>query len=317
MAPRWRAIAPLHPSYPDANDCLAAPFDLGHGIRIGPSSQWPLSDEDLQDYSREHRTLAQRTRFAIVAEYEAEPGEVETAATLTGRTLRTKQDSAMLRIRLANLALWLARPTAIGFDLIFHQRETDGTFRPEPSPAAIWWRIFPWRPYRDASLREGDLEVAKSRFEALQGLDREGAVWVSAQVLFKALSDYEWVIRFPLLWIAIEAALGADDTREVSHQLAERAALLLKDDPGEAKSYYHQFKKDYVWRSKVIHGMRVIGSNDAEAEAVLLRTEDSIRAFLNCVLSDAGLTSKLNGSGRDLYLSELAFRAAGITLSSQ
>ena len=63
---------------------------------------------------------------------------------------------------------------------------------------------------------------------------------------------------------------------------------------------------DYEWRSKVVHGSRIAGRDDEEARAVILRTEETVRAALNRILVNSEMTEILNGTDRDSYLSRLA-----------
>jgi hypothetical protein len=156
------------------------------------------------------------------------------------------------------------------------------------------------------SLQSGDLEKAKALFGSIRELDPSGAVWVAVFMLFKAIVDPEWPSRLPLLWIALESIFGASDGREIRHQLAERVALLLETS-ANAKALYHATKKAYDWRSKTIHGYRLIGSDEKEGEEMMLHTEDILRASLVKILVDKTLRDTLNGGTRDEYLSELAF----------
>jgi hypothetical protein len=301
--PQWRTIAPIWDDYPDANDCLSSSFDFGEGVSIGPFTRAELTDDDTIHLSFDHRELVRRARFSFLAEYEAVENEADPA--WEGTVRRTKQESAMLRIRLANIALWLARPTSIGIEELIHQFELGGRFVRGVSQPGPWWPLSARPHYAGDSLMRGDLERAKELFDAIRQLERNGSVWVAVFMLFKGLCDNEWAIRFPLLWIALEAIFGVERGRRITHRLAKRVALFLES--GErAGRLYQQTKGDYEWRSKMMHGAKVLGRDDAEAEAVLIRTEETVRATLNKILGDDRLTEILNGSDRDRYLGELA-----------
>lgn len=62
-------------------------------------------------------------------------------------------------------------------------------------------------------------------------------------------------LKIAMYATAFEALL-ATDTTELSHRLAERAAWLLEDDPGERSVLYKKIKAAYGMRSKVVHGAK-------------------------------------------------------------
>jgi hypothetical protein len=67
-------------------------------------------------------------------------------------------------------------------------------------------------------------------------------------------------------------------------------------------------KEGYKWRSKLVHGSR-LGSLDGPKSGELTKqAESTIRAAFALILSDPSMRALFEGSGRETYLDELAFR---------
>ena len=80
-------------------------------------------------------------------------------------------------------------------------------------------------------------------------------------------------------------SLVATGTSELSHQLAERMALLLSADPTEREQIYRDVKRAYGYRSKVVHGDVMKPSKESELAASAKTCDELVRRALWLALS--------------------------------
>jgi hypothetical protein len=82
-----------------------------------------------------------------------------------------------------------------------------------------------------------------------------------------------------LMYITAMEALVSTSTAELSHQVAERVAILLSADVNERLNIYNEIKKGYGVRSKAAHGEPLKGT-EQDVKDLLVRLDDYMRRLM-------------------------------------
>ena len=82
-----------------------------------------------------------------------------------------------------------------------------------------------------------------------------------------------------LLYITAMEALISTSTAELSHQVAERVAVLLGNDASARIAIYNDIKKGYGYRSKTAHGEALKGT-EQDVAGLLERLDEYVRQLL-------------------------------------
>lgn len=106
-------------------------------------------------------------------------------------------------------------------------------------------------------------------------LGRKMMAWV---YVFHARAINALTIKV-LMYITAMEALVSTSTAELSHQVAERVAILLSDDAAERKTIYFNIKKGYNVRSKAAHGEPLKGTAQDVAD-LLVVVDDYLRRLM-------------------------------------
>ncbi len=301
MSTKWCAIAPLHYSADDDNLLV----ELSDGVFLQPVPEWLKEKPILDILSRHQREdLINNIRFVLMTEYEADSlGDLDPE--WRGRKPKSKQDRAVELIQVANLALWLAKPSLMCFDLVIHADCPDNEWQ---------WRalsevsnLSPLRRDVGNQLLEEDFRVARELHSALLSLPRDGAVWIAARTLWQALTVELWEIRYPLLWVVLEALFGPKDPKETTYRLSQRIAFFLSSSRKEAKELFKTAHSGYAWRSRVVHGMHLKKLSEESSQGLIYTSEDFVRKALNRILRDNELVSVFSSTRREQYLDDLTF----------
>lgn len=220
-------------------------------------------------------------------------------------TPRRNHEAAYERLRIANLALWLACPSALHIDFVV-------TGEPEPSPSgsAIFTdtlaSIKPLQEYEKAKLEQKHLDLADRLATAIQGLNRASPVWTGVRFLWLALTEAVWEVRYVSLWVAIEALFGPKNGNCIAQKLRTRIPMFLNADDTAAAKARETIRRAYKWRGAAVHGSRLFGRCWSEAQKQLQISEGIVLTSLRKILLDSMLTSEFSGASRDQYLSNLA-----------
>jgi len=301
---KWSTIAPINPFYRDAESQFNSDVDMGYDVRICKTPEW--AD---QPSVTDHLTFNQKTdltdgEYAFISDYEAEAlGSPD--PTWKGKKARGIQDVRLERIRLCNLAIWIAKPTSLNFNFYIHTQNSGGEWimrQTGPVPA-----IAPRDEEEHDSLNSNDIQVARDLFGAIIKIPRQGTLWITIKTLLNALgSTTWWEVRYFLLWICLEALFGSDS--EISHQLSERIALFLNRTSGEKKQAYKDAKVAYKWRSKIVHGRQFDSLAPETASTIMRNTENFLRPALQKILLENDLIHKFSNENlRNEYLRDLIF----------
>lgn len=286
---RGCSIAPVHRDYRDTSQRLRDGVDLGNGVFLSVTPSWLLRlcpdpfDEHLGE-------------FVFAVEYDA------------GASLEQQQDRAYERIFLANLALWIARPSSIGFELVMHWETEDNSWdSPSDFIPAEYPPLQALERYENEELGVEDFQRAKELSLALDCLPRDSAIWMAVWALWKALTEDWWVGRYLLTWTALEALFGSEEAIEITYRLAQRMAFFLASDTEKRQDLFRDCKDCYKWRSKMAHGLRLNKLTKEKSANIMYTSEELIRKAMTRILSEPNLIQTFSGQGREGYLESLVF----------
>ncbi len=293
----WESVAPIVPLCALPN--RVSP--IGPGVTLDTVPPWFKRERQYaeKDFGKREAFSAEA---CLRATFEAD-GLGAPCLGPGGRERKNHEVSWEL-IRIANLALWLARPSALHLELVV-------TAEPEPSPrgsaiiAGSLESIRPHENYAEASLKCRDLAMADKLATSIQKLNHPSSVWTATRFLWLALTEEVWETRYVNLWVAIEALFGPESGRDVSKKLRMRVAKFLNTDNREAEVARELVRKGYAWRSAAVHGSRFASLNSADASDLMLTTEGIVLTTLRKVLSEEALTIEFCSPSRDIYLDAL------------
>jgi hypothetical protein len=302
---RWATVAPVNPEWRGPTFDVAEEIDIGWGVHLVPLPAW-LKQQNITRYMSwvERERYINEGKFALSVEYEAESlGEPDPQSNMGPMS---KQHVAAERLRRANLALWLARPSWAGFPMVISAHEDQGDW--------VHRETYPTdtiRPIdRDAAnaLSRADFSLAKKLGDAASTLSIRASTWVAMMLLWRALTEWWWESRYLLLWVALEALFGSGNPNETTYRLSQRLAFFLAEDRSKVRSFYDRAKAGYSARSKVVHGFQHLSLVKEKADSLLADTEFFVRAALCKILMDAGHLRTFAGKQqREDFLDGLVF----------
>ena len=270
------------------------PFELQGGVFIGPSPEWLKDEKVLKDLRWDEQEAVRDSTLALWIEKDA-----------------TDQVDLRGPLCLANMALWLAKPTGIGFKFVMvgkgsGDKMSFSSFYDTPG-------IFPHDNYIRSSMDEDGLRKAREIHGRLihSEFPKTLRLWTAVRMCWIATTqrEHQWDPRHLFLWIALEALFGPGGSGETSHQISERLALFLaKHGEGNASDLYKTAKRGYKWRSQLVHGesMERLGKNDDLAIEISYQTDKLVRRSLHHILVSKDLVEKFGSKEkRNEYLKGL------------
>lgn len=293
----WESVAPIVPMSALPN--RVSP--IGTGVVLDAVPDWFKEERQFAaiEFGKRESLMSS---FCLKAKFEAEGlGELCDGP---GGKLRPNHEVSWERIRTANLALWLARPSGLHVELVV-------TKEPEPGPGGTVIRgitlesIRPRQQYAGARLTLGDVVVADRLATAIQSVPHPSSVWAAVRFLWLALTEELWETRYVNLWIAIEALFGPENRRNIGEKLRKRVAKFLNDDDTEAVTARDMVDDGYDLRSAAVHGSRLDNRNAEEVENLMLVSEGIVLTTLRKVLGDPTLIRTFCSPSRDTYLDAL------------
>ena len=262
-------------------------WDFGHGLRLSTPPAW-LTNEFLGALSDRDRDEIRQSNLVLTVEHEKDDHAAGTWL-----------------FHILELAIWLITPGAFGVTHLCHVETANG------NNAA-------WRGFRKLSrpasqsddtnnpITPNLLKEATPVFERLADVSRNSSTEFAARTLILMLRISEREFRYVLLWFALEALFGPENSGEISHQLAERIAKLMGDDADSAYNLYRKVKKSYTLRSKIVHGMR-IDTKKGLPLAELQMLEGLVRKAMVRILTNDELYRTFGCASREEYLRRLPF----------
>ncbi len=299
---KWVTIAPILQKYNVLAQEKFKKIDVGNNAYLDIVPNWVKKENITRYLSFPDKKETEQAISMFISKYEATSlGDPD--SNWPGETKRGKQNSALEKIQISNLALWLVQPSPLAFDLVFHINE-------EPIRRVIQCFItFPIKHHkRDASNYHSKEQLSHSKDISLriQALIRNNSLWLALRTLFDALRSVLWETRFLLLWVTLEALFGT--STELRYRISHRIGFFLSSDRMEAKKLCSRVKNSYDWRSKIIHGARY-KLRRGESEKVLYETEHFARDALLRIMTDESLITVFSGDNkeREAYLDDLVF----------
>lgn len=295
--PIWETVAPLLP--------MSSLPNREH--RVGPHV-WLRATPDW--LKREREFLSRDTGFYRSYDADACLTTVVEAEGLGAPDdrLGTKKPNDLVScelLRIANLSLWLARPSPLHIAFAV-------TAEPNPAPSGSVIRtrsierIYPHPEYETAKLSSHSLGTADAFASSICRLHRPSSVWQAIRFVWLALTQELWEARYINLWIAIESLFGPKDGRDVSKRLSKRVACFFNSDHLEAVRAYNAVLRSYALRCTVAHGDWDPQLDMAAASSSMLRLEGIALTALRKILGNPTLIETFSGPDRNRYLDSLA-----------
>lgn len=305
--PKWCTAVAVHRIYNRVDIVDRLPFDFGDGVRLGDLPEWFEHPAIRSSLGFREEALLGSQQLVLTVEYESDSLE-EPDPNWHGSPPRSKQDLALQKLLLVNLAAWLSKPT--GFNAVFyaHAEETPGQWQPRS-----WNRLLlrPLKAHENDLLSPEDLDRARKLFGALADLAGEEALQIAAGVALEALRAEWGVVRFLFLWIVLEGLFGTDS--ELGYRLALRLAFFNASNLTERRELYEEAKKSYKIRCKIVHGMHVKGPGFKDQfKSSAVETERLVRESLQKILLEPRLIQTFNDEQkkRNAYLDGIIFEAS-------
>jgi hypothetical protein len=296
----YQTVIPIH----NLDLELPQPVQFGHGFKLGPLPEWVLKDSMLEDLHRHVRERVADSTLAFVSTYDAialgdpDPDWKEERP-------RGIQDAKYEAGVMANLALWIAKPSPAGFTVVIHA--------PEYASGPIAQRASTHAPllchprHGPSQVTESDIDLAAQLHTGLVEImksGRDSSLWTVARSVWAGLQMENPPIRCTLFWVALEALFGPEDGREITYRLSQRLGFFLGHDRPEARELFVMAKRGYAFRSRIVHGN---WKKDPEADDRMFEAERFVRQSLLRILRDTDLIQSFSSRARETYLDDLVF----------
>lgn len=280
-------------------------IELAEGIRIEPVPQWVKDDEALKLLSWLDRESIQNAELAFTSEYEADAlGSPDLA--WKGSVPRGIQASIGEKFALANVALWLVKPTRLTARSVMHfSRKGDPTSLRQF--AAVNPVLISDSESDNAPTVE-DIERAGEILKLIVALPRNATLWTAIRTLTRAVAEGGWEVRYLLQWIVLEALFGPDNPNETTYRLAQRIGLFLGSSAEDRRRIFDEARQAYGWRSRIVHGSRLSKLTSEKSLELSATIEAIVRAAITKILSSPSLVLQFDGDERDNRLDDLIFR---------
>ena len=305
MTTRWLSFVPVHPNWHRPSD-LILPFHFSPTIRYCAMPAW-VHESDPHDLLRAklQEKLEDQDSHCIAVDYSADAlGSPD--PDWKGDQPRAIQETAYEQLSVLVFALWLARPTALSFNMVVHAAAHGDIWVTRQIADADPLLALP--DYSGDAHTVADFLLAKQLFQILVSLPRDGNLRTAVNASIRALTERDWTLRFLVLWLVTESLFGPEDGREITYRLSQRVALFLEEDRDNARKLFTAVKESYSWRSKVVHGLRLSKLTSEKSHTLLTDLELLIRRSLMSVISSEDLRGKFDSKSREEYLDALAFR---------
>ncbi len=298
---RFHTVIPIH----NVDLCPEVQLEFADGYVLTALPAWIRNQALIESLSADDREVLRQATHGFVVIYEAAAlGDVDPA--WEGADPKSIQETKYEHGVLANLALWLSRPSPVCFIVVLHAPQFEG----DPQLQQITSHSPPLcHPLdTDARITAADLDLAARLHRSLLGVSRDTAVWTAVRATWAGLQMNIEAIRYSLFWIALEALFGPEDAREITYRFSHRVAFFLAKDRAEARGLFATAKSGYAFRSKIVHGR---WKEDTDSEAKMASAEGLVRRSLIQILEDAELTRTFSGTARERFLDDLLFKKGG------
>jgi hypothetical protein len=301
----WVTFALVHP-YWHLPERIVLPYHFSEGVSYRAVPQWVLGDDTVDELKAKVREETDDgVLYCIAVDYKAaalgfpDPNS-------PGPKHRAIQETATELIRFVNLALWLARPTQLGFCTVVHADKHSAEW--VTRQIITYDQIRALEQYGGEQHTLEDFQKACLLFESIRASRIQGIIRTALLSTVRALVEDNAVIRFTLLWMVLECLFGVEEMQsETSFRISQRMALFLEQDKDKRPVLFGQIKKSYSWRSKIVHGLRVTNISEEDSQSLLLELETFVRSSLLAILGNQSIAETFDGKGRERFLDGLAY----------
>lgn len=285
-------------------------LDLQHGIEfadgfvLGPLPEWVRTDPILKDLNKWDQRRVADAQLAFTATYDA-VALCDPDPAWKGTEPRAIQDAKYEAGVMANLALWLAKPSPAGFTVVIHG--PDRSSGPLAQRASTHSPLLCHPRHNPATVESSDIVAASGLHVGLVEIMRNGrggSLWTVARSTWAGLQMNIPPVRCALFWVALEALFGPDDARETTYRLSQRLGFFLGRDRNDGRELFATAKRGYAFRSRIVHGN---WKNDPEGDDRMFEAEQFVRQSFARVLSDVELVRTFSGRSRESFLEDLVF----------
>jgi hypothetical protein len=268
--------------------------------------EWVRGDSILKDLNKWDQRRVGDAKLAFAATYNAHAlGDPD--PDWKGDEPRAIQDAKYEAGVMANLALWLAKPSPAGFTVVTHGPEH--SFGPLAQRASTHSPLLCHPSHDQAQVEVADIDVAAGLHVGLVEImknGRDSSLWTVARSAWAGLQMNILPVRCALFWVALEALFGPDDGREITYRLSQRLGFFLGRDRSEARDLFATAKRGYAFRSRIVHGN---WKKDPEGDVRMFEAEQLVRQSLLRILPDGDLMRTFAGRARESFLDDLVFKS--------
>ncbi len=284
------------------NFAPATALEFSGGLNVTPIPTWLHGQRMLQALSEIDRGAIELSTHAFVFSYAADAlGSPD--PDWDGDGTRSIQETKCEVGLMANLALWLVRPSPACIAAIIHAPQF-GTGAPTIQQVLTQPELLCHPHDLEARITSDSLPQAALLHRQLIEVPRDTALWTALRAAWSGLQMNIETIRYLLFWIALEALFGPEDSREITYRISQRIAFFLSTDRAEARQLFLQAKTAYGFRSKIAHGR---WSEDPNATRRMAEAENLFRRAVIKILSDEDLKQTFSSRQRETFLDALVF----------
>lgn len=151
------------------------------------------------------------------------------------------------------------------------------------------------------------IELHAEQISAARDNDRSPLA-LAINTSLSALAQENGLVRYPLLWIALESLFGPTSSGETTFRLTQNLALFLESEGSEQRELKRRAKRAYDVRSSIVHGVWLKDKQSREGTETVLFVEGLIKRSLLKILNDGNLVSVFtNDKQRNDFLDNLPF----------
>lgn len=297
--PQFHTIIPIHNVELDP----ATSYEFSGGLLLTGLPAWVPGQKMLDGLSVIDREAVEQATHAFVLSYTADAlgsPDPDWKGTDQKSIQETKYEIGVM----ANLALWLTRPSPVCFAVVLHAPQF--TSQPIIQQTQRCSELLCHPSDIEARIKGDDLPLAAKLHKGLLEVTRDTAMWTAVRAAWAGLQMNIETIRCLLFWVALETLFGPEDGREITYRLSQRVGFFLGANRVEARQLFDTAKAGYGFRSKIVHGQ---WKEDVNATARMAEAETLFRLTLLRVLQDQALITTFSTKKRENFLDSLVFDA--------
>ncbi len=279
---------------------LKTPVYFAKGLWLTMVPDWLRLDGWAELLGSTDRERLKQLQYAFVVEYEA-PSAGAPDPEWEGPEPRSIQEAKLEIVVLANLAMWIVKPSPACYELVFHAPRWEHGWNVQNGEKHPRLRCHPRD--RFAVLANHDLDRSTKLHTALCSVPCRNSVWTAIHSTWVALQSANPEIRNLLLWNALEALFGTEHSREDAPGIARRIGAFVSNEAGEAREITEKVETALSFRRKLVHGH---WTGQADLGDFGYETEILVRRALDRILKDEALVRSFCGAQeRESYLDSL------------